>query len=196
MKIISAITIAMMLSVGVSSAAEVKEKGGYAGAAIGSAKYDNDKIDRFESQGVSTEKTYTGFQLWGGYKFSKHFALEGRASALGNYKIRYQDGEASARYGSLSAHAVGIIPFGDSGWDVYGQAGLGLITQSAKTNAGTSGDDSYLGGAAGLGVRWTFMPQLTVSAGVDVWFWEDSFVDDTKTDASVLMSRLGLQYNF
>jgi len=187
MRFIAATIAVLMLTTGLASAVEVKEKGAYMGAALGSTEYDQDNL----VTGPNVDEKDGGFQLWGGYKFFKWFAVEGRASYLGEYTF----GPVKSEYTALTGHAVFILPFGQSGWDIYGQLGLGLVNQNVS-GLGASGDDTGSTGTAGLVVRWTPAPAWTISLGVDAWAWELETISGSKVDASVAMGRLGLQYNF
>jgi hypothetical protein len=55
--------------------------------------------------------------------FLPYFALEGRYVDLGTFTVNTLDIDVTA----TSIHAVGIVPFGESGWELFGQLGLGVV---------------------------------------------------------------------
>ena len=74
----------------------------------------------------------------------------------------------------MSVHAVGYIPFGSSGWELFGQLGLGRL--NIDTNC--CGDEDETVGSAGIGVRWYPITNLGLSLQVDAYAWEDDSFED------------------
>ena len=66
-------------------------------------------------------------------------------------------------------HAVGIIPFGKSGWEMFGQLGIG----SAQVDTDCCGDDNQTVGSAGIGVRFFPTPHLGISLQTDAYAYEE-----------------------
>ena len=180
-----------------------------------------------------------GYQVYGGYRFTRFFALEGRLTSLGSFRrdlrtdgnvnVRItgdsvvnvpfvQTGRASYHFTAITINALGIYPFGGSGFDIYGQLGAGAvradvnIDQQITATGGGDGEttidsdpygDSQLTVrptlTAGLGFRYTpaKLSAMTVVVGFDgYWFrLRDDVLEDDFNQA-VYMPKLGLQYNF
>ncbi len=92
---------------GFATAEESKSSGGYIGGAFGVTIFDDGGF----FAGLNLDDQDKSLQVNGGYKILKHFAVEARYVDLGTYSVQGVDLEATA----TSVHAIGIIPFGDSG---------------------------------------------------------------------------------
>ncbi len=153
---------AAVLLLGTAQAAEPLERGGYFGGGGGTSVFDDDG-----ASGGFLDDTDTGLMLFGGYKFLKYLSVEGRYANFGSF-----DGlDVSA----LSVHAVGIVPFGTSGWEFFGQLGLG----SLKLEFDGIGDDDYSAVAGGIGVRFSPTPNFAVGIQTDVYVFEDDDLGPT-----------------
>lgn len=142
-------------------AVESKANGGYIGGGAGMSVFEDDGA----FDGFSFDDTDTALMIFGGYKFGKYFALEGRYTDYGSFSVIGIGFDVSA----LSVHAVGSIPFGTSGWELFGQLGFGQVSLDL---AGDSTDESAFG--MGIGIRYSFSERLSVAAQTDVFAWEDS----------------------
>ena len=95
---------------------------------------------------------------------------------------------------------MGILPFGASGFEIYGHFGAGMISRKTN-NAFPVPEDNENGtvGTAGLGLRFTNSSSnaLTFTAGYDTYLFQaaDSY-SGRNYDQSITMTKLGLQYNF
>ena len=219
-KTISTIAISSLLATGVY-AEPLKERGGYIGAAYGATSFEDDgfydSYDDFSgSFNADLDKDGQAWQIYGGYRFMKHFAVEGRYTGFGDYTadldgfIKLEDigdfrGEDKVEFSSLTAHALGILPFGQSGFDIYGQLGLGAMvydrTTSVSIDEGSgreTDEDGALTWSVGLGVRYTppKLQQLTVQLAYDAYFFKVEDEIDEEYNMSLSMAKLGLQYNF
>ena len=85
---------------------------------------------------------------------------------------------------------MGFIPFGESGWELFGQIGVAQIKQSVSFG---SEDDSA--GTAGIGVRWHINPKIAVAAQIDAYVWQNDFIG-SEYDLSVGAEMLSFQVNF
>ncbi len=174
---------------GSAIAAEQQARGFYVGGMAGVTNFDDDGLFngyKFDDSGV-------GYAAFGGYKFFRYLSVEGRISYLGSYSItdpffgQKEDFDATA----LSAHVVGIIPFGKSGWEMFGQLGIG----SLKLDADCCGDDNQTVGSAGLGVRFYPSPHLGISLQTDAYAFEEDAYYGTY-DIGIVATQLGIQYIF
>ncbi len=169
----------------VSSAAfaePAKERGAYIGAGFASTMFD----DGGAFAGSDLDDSDAGLGVFGGYKFLKHFAVEARYNNFGTFTIEGFGLDVS----SLSVHAVGIIPFGDSGWELFGQLGLGTVNFELD---GFSEDESV--GSAGLGVRYSWSRKFAVAAQLDAYAYEDTSLG-ASYDVGVMSTMISFQYIF
>ena len=113
----------MIALCGAANAAEPKAKGVYLGAGAGTSLFDDDGA----IGGVFNDQDKS-LQTFGGYKFFKYLSIEARYADFGSFS----DGVDSLETTSASANVVGIIPFGTSGWELFGQLGLGQIDIAAS----------------------------------------------------------------
>ena len=175
-----------LLLANTSFAGVLNEKGAYMGLALGQSKFNDDNQYGFN---LADDKD-SSFMLYGGYRFFKWFSVEGRLANLGEFKVD-NSGLVKIDYGVLTANAVFILPFGTSGWEIYGQVGAGIVAR--ETNFGI-GDDE--GGVAtmGGGVRFTPIKNLSLALQFDGYGWEEDGTRDY--DTSIGTSQLVVQYNF
>ena len=191
MKATAGVLMAFLLISAGASADAVNKRGAYMGGALGVTDLDDDGA----FDGLDFDNSDAGVQIWGGYRFLRWFAVEGEVAYLGNFTVSADGFEsANAEAYALTANAVFILPFGQSSWDIYGQLGLGGLAYSIDGPDG-SDDGSQGVGTAGVGVRWTPTPTMTLSLGVDAYAWQEDGYYETY-DPSITISKLGLQYNF
>ena len=170
---------------GIATAAESKNSGGYIGGALGVTVFDDGGF----FAGLGLDDQDSSMQIHGGYKILKHFAVEARYVDLGSYSVQ---GLGLALEGTVtSVHAIGIIPFGDSGWELFGQLGLGTLDIEA-TGAPGFDEDVFAGG---IGVRYSATRNFSLAVQTDVYVWEE---DSTGFiyDMSVGGTQLAVQFIF
>jgi len=183
MKQVILIIFALLLTTSAASARDVIDKGAYLGGSVGVTNFDDDSI----FDGLDFDDSDTSFEVYGGYKFMKYFAVEARLMSLGSYQVEFIDVDSWA----VSIHAVGIIPLGQSNWDLFGQLGLGRI----NLDAGNIGDDDGNVASAGIGIRFTPTKSVSISLALDGYAWEaDAF--GQSFDVSISTTKLAVQYNF
>jgi hypothetical protein len=170
-------------------AAEQAARGFYAGGLVGATSFEDDGL----FNGLKFDDSGVGYAVFGGYKFFRYLAVEARLSYLGSYSVKdpyygqNEDFDASA----ISAHVVGIIPFGKSGWELFGQLGIG----SVKFDANCCGDDNQTVGSAGIGVRFYPTPHLGISLQTDAFAYEEDTYYKSY-DLGIAETQLGIQYIF
>lgn len=112
-----------------------------------------------------------------GYRFNPNFAVEGE----GSIGIDDDDGaELDAAYG---AYAVGIVPIGSSGFDVFGRAGYNHF----DVDGGVFPDIEESGFSYGAGLGWRITPSIGLRAD-----WTRTEVDPGDVDSV----SLGAVVNF
>ena len=177
--------LALLGFCGFAVAEESKASGGYVGGAFGFTVFD----DGGAFAGLGLDDSDTSLQISGGYKILKHLAVEARYVDLGSYPIQALGANLDAT--AMSVHAVGIIPFGDSGWELFGQLGLGSLT--VKASGFTDIDEDVFAG--GVGVRFSPTENFSFAVQTDVYVWEDDssgFI----YDMSVGSTQVSAQYIF
>ena len=176
------LTTLLVLSWGVADAAAPAEKGAYIGGGFGITTLEDDGL----FNGLTFDDEDSGFGIFGGYKFFKHLAVEARYSDFGTFTVEGLGIDASV----TSVHVVGIIPFADSGWELFGQLGLGTVDISIP---GDSSSETV--GAAGLGVRYSFGENLSVGLQTDAYAYEE--VDfGTTYDVGVVQTAITISLSF
>lgn len=176
-----AIAMVFLAMASAASAEAPKERGVFVGLAGGSAVFDDDGAIGYY------DDTDTAVQGYIGYKFFRHFGIEARLVNFGSYS----DGFDSLDLSSVSAHVVGYIPFGNSGWELSGQIGYAQIDQEVTGWY----SESELAGSAGIAIRWHITPSFAIGAQVDAYVWENSDIG-SGYDLSVATNLLSIQFNF
>jgi hypothetical protein len=172
-------SIVLLAVFGTAIAEPSKEKGFYLVAAGGQSVYDEG--GSFGNFGDDTDNSR---HFAAGYKFLRYFAVEARFADFGTFETGFQDFDVDAR----SIHAVGIVPFGQSGWEFFGQLGFGTVSRDFP--ALESFDDSAMAG--GIGFRWYPMPQLAIAVQTDVYVWDDN----NDWESSVGSNQFSIQFIF
>ena len=181
MKNILVVLVILAVS-GVAFADPAKERGAYIGAGFAGTTFDDDG----DFSGLDFDDSDSGLAVFGGYKFLKHFAVEARYNDFGTFTLEGFGIDVS----SLSVHAVGIIPLGDNGWELFGQLGLGTVDFDLD---GESEDESV--GSAGLGVRFSWSSNFAIAAQLDAYAYEDTSLGDSY-DVGVTSAMISFQYIF
>jgi hypothetical protein len=193
MKFKALIIFIFLLASGVVAAQGVKEKGGYIGGAFGVTEFDDDGL--FDGSGVVVDDKDSSIQLYGGYKFLKYFALEGRLMDLGSYTFSDQfnpSANITVDTIAVTVNAVGILPLGSTLWELFGQLGFGQINFEATG----LGDEDETVGSAGIGVRVTPTEHFSIALQVDAYAWEDDSFAGQTFDMSIATTQVAFQYNF
>lgn len=176
------VTTLLVSSWCVADAAAPAEKGAYIGGAFGMTTLEDDGL----FNGLTVDDSDSGFGIFGGYKFFKHLAVEGRYTDFGTFTVEGLGIDASV----VSVHVVGIIPFADSGWELFGQLGLGTVDISIP---GDSSSESV--GSAGIGVRYSFSENLSLGVQTDAYAYEE--VDfGTTYDIGVVQTAITIRLSF
>jgi OOP family OmpA-OmpF porin len=180
------IAIMLMLSLcwGVVDAAAPKDKGAFVGGNLGVTVFEDDGL----FNGLALDDSDSGFGVFGGYKFLKYFSVEARYTDFGTFTVEDFGIDVSV----LSVHAVGIIPFGTSGWELFGQLGLG----SADINVlGESTSETV--GSAGIGVRYSFLENFSLGIGTNAYAYEETEpFFGTTYDLGVVITAISFEFRF
>jgi OOP family OmpA-OmpF porin len=159
---------------GVSSAQAAGDAGWYGGASLGRSveQLGGGAIDAtLARQGLAASSSLdhhgTSYNLFAGYEFTPHFAVEGGYVHLGKFNFSSAvaapaAATVSGRYeaNGVDAAAVGILPFADK-WSVFGKAGL--LYAKTSLEAGSSG-----AAAVSSAHHWSTGPLLGAGVGYDL----------------------------
>lgn len=173
------VVVALLTACGTAGAEPSKENGFYLVAAGGRSIYDESG-----TIGNFGDDTDSSRHFAAGYKFLKYFAVEARFADFGSFDTGFDNFDVDAR----SIHAVGIVPFGPSGWEFFGQLGLGTVKRDFP--GFDNADDTAMAG--GIGFRWYPMPQLAIAVQTDVYVWDDN----NDWESSVGANQLSVQFIF
>lgn len=180
--------LAMLLVSTAACAVEPQNRGFYVGGLVGVTSFDDDGL----FNGLNLDDSGVGYGIFGGYKFFKYLAVEARLSGLGSYSVSGPyGGKQDFNVSVISAHVVGMIPFGQSGWELFGQLGIG----SAKFNTDCCGDNNETVGSAGIGVRFYPTSRLGISLQTDAYAYQEDAYNRTY-DLGVVATQLGVSYIF
>ena len=177
---------ALLFASAAAVAAEPPSRGFYLGGNVGVATFDDDGM----FAGLQFDDSGTSYGVYGGYKILKYLAVEARLSNQGTYRIGsgslHEDLDATA----YSAHVVGIVPFGTSGWELLGQLGIGNV----KLDSNCCGSDDTSAASVGIGVRYYPTPHLGIAIATDAYAWEEN--SDGNRDVGVAATQLFVHYLF
>jgi OOP family OmpA-OmpF porin len=186
MKRSATVLFALLFAGAAAVAAEPPSRGFYLGGNVGVATLDDDGM----FAGLQFDDSGTSYGVYGGYKILKYLAVEARFSNQGSYSIGgggLQDDLDATAY---SAHIVGIVPFGTSGWELFGELGIGNV----KLDSECCGSDDSSAASAGIGVRYYPTPHLGIAIQTDAYAWEES-VNGTR-DVGIAATQLAVHYLF
>jgi OOP family OmpA-OmpF porin len=174
-------------------AAEQKARGFYIGGSAGVTSLEDDGFIT-EDGNFTFDDSDTAVTLFGGYKILKYLAVEARYSNLGSYTVTGTSfpEQFDIDVTSLSAHVVGIIPFGASGWELFGQLGLSQL----NFDVSGSGDEDETAGSAGIGVRFYPTTNLGISLQTDAYAYEQDGIGGRTYDIGVVATQIGINYIF
>jgi len=190
---LAGIFIALTLALTGVANAEIKEKGGYIGGSLGYGGYKDGNFD-----GYAKDRDAVYYGIYGGYKFMKYFALEGRITNMGEYDLQEPgDGpESKIRYDALTINGVGILPLGSSNWELMGQLGIGNGRYKVTGEEYADGNETIY--SIGAGVRWTPTPGFTTQFSLDGYKirLREGTLPEESFSTKLGEARLAFQWNF
>jgi len=129
----------------------------YVGGAVGQSSAD---VQDPGVAGVDVDDSDTGFKVFGGYSFMRHFAVEGGYVDVGETSVETTipvPTSISAQADGFTVEAVGILPIGQR-FDVFAKYGFFLwdseATVSQQGFGSVSGSDDGNDPTYGLGFGW------------------------------------------
>jgi|SRR5664280_109577 len=193
---------------------ETDPSGSYLGGTVGwlrAGEMNRGAINEaLQGQGLAVRTTgvdvrATGWKLFAGYRFDRHWAVEGGYTFLGRYGFQGQvivdPGTVQARFRAddWNAFAVGVLPLGER-FEIFGKAGAGFWRTRLETSGTFSGrgaqpvNASGTGPIAGLGARLQFTEALSARLEFERFFHVGDAARSGRSDID--FGSVGLQYRF
>lgn len=180
-KAVSAIALA---STAIAAQAQMADRGFYLGGSVGGAKYNSfnelcrditGALPGFEiDASCDSDETVPGGKLYGGWRWNRHFAVEGGFASLGaaegNTIIFGRDVSGEISVDALFIELVGSVPLGER-VRLFGKLGVAAIDTNLKTEVfpvpadiavpqGTSFSKSFTEPVLGTGLEFGFTEKL------------------------------------
>ena len=161
---------AVLVLSGLFAVSQASAQGFYIGGSVGQSDMDDGNTTGLITSG-SVDGSDTGYKIFGGYEFNKHFGLElayvdlGKASYSGTFFGAPVTGGTVETWG-LNFSAVGTLPLG-SNFALFGK--VGFFTWESKASDVTggvpfSGKDDGTDVSYGLGASYNFTKNFGIRA--------------------------------
>lgn len=193
-----------------SATAAAQDSGWYLGGSLGlsQADIDKDRITRaLLGAGLTTtsfdeDGSESGYKLFGGYQFNRHFALEGGYFDLGEFGFTATTSPPGTLSGSTAVRGFNLDPVGlwrlSERLSLLGRVGLSHVeTDSAYGGSGAvtaprGGDDRATDYKVGLGLQYDPAPVWGVRVEAERFRINDAVGNDGDVD----FFSVGLVYRF
>ena len=140
----------------------------------------------------------SGDQALASHRLLKYLVVEARIGSVGEYRAEDGFDPIQAEFATYTGNAIGVLPFGESGFELFGQLGAGLVANRMDSTFATD-DASSPVGTFGMGIRYTKSASspLSLIAGYDAYHFQASG-NDIEPDSELLVSKtsVGLLYDF
>jgi hypothetical protein len=173
------LVLVLIAAAGTAVAEPAKGKGFYLVGAAGRSIFDEGSS--FFNFGDDEDRS---LKFAAGYKFIRFLSVEARYADMGSFSVGFQDFDVSTR----SIHVVGIAPFGQSGWEFFGNLGIGKVNLDILGDF--NADESTVAG--GFGFRWYPTPKFAIGIQTDAYVWDEN----NDWSSSVGATQLSLQVIF
>lgn len=151
----------LLAALALAGAASAQAADWYVGGAVGRSDY---KVDT--TGATASDKTDTGYKLFGGARLSPNLAVEGGFADLGKATAAQGAASGSLKLSALYLDAVGILPLNPQ-WDLYGRLGLSSskLKVSGNINGATGSDsDRSVQAHVGFGGQYNLSKAVAVRA--------------------------------
>lgn len=171
--------------------AEAPPKPYYIGGGVGQSKAD-DFCD-----GISScDDTDTAWKLFGGYRFTKYFAIEAGYVDFGEFTGEVFGVDVKAEVTGFTAHMVGTLPLHDR-FSLIARLGTIYSDVDVKASGGgisASGDDQSFAFAGGVGAEVNFTDQLSLRAEYELF--KDLGDDSDTGESEVYLASASVVFRF
>jgi hypothetical protein len=136
-------------------------------------------------------------QALASHRLLKHFAVEARIDSVGEYKLEDSFDALQTQFATYTGNAIGILPFGDSGVELFGHVGAGWVADRMD-RAFAAQESSSAVGTFGMGLRYVGSKSspLSLIAGYDTYHFQSADKQVGRADLLLSKASLGLQYDF
>ena len=178
---------AAVMAVSAPAVAQQSDAGWYIGGSYGMSTFD---LDTTGITNPSVDDGDSGFKIFGGFQFTKHWGAEvgyvdfGKAGIRGSVIGIPFTGDLGITAFTLAG--TGTLPLGEN-FALLGKVGLAQWNADVSVSGAGSTSDSGSDMFYGIGARYSFNKNLSVQAEYEVL---DMDVD------SVTMMSIGLRYKF
>lgn len=200
---------ALALASGGVLAQAAPERGWYGGIAAGRSQLDFGAtfVLAFGATTTSQDDRDSGYKVYGGYRFGRHFALEGGYSDFGSFSSRRDVTAPIAGSGTVNLQSsgvhfdmVGIVPVGQR-VALFGKLGfIRTVTTTRTANTGSvvvfaPGEerDINFSPRIGAGAEFWLTPKLALRLEYEDQNLDFEFFNESK---SVQLISLGLTFRF
>jgi len=166
-----------LVSAAALAAFSAHAEGPYAGASLGSARYQGSDIG-----GLSTDKSGTGGKIYGGYGITPNIAVEAGYADIGKASSAAADVKAHGVYADL----VGTVPIAQS-FSAIGR--VGAFNGRSTVSGGAS--ETSTNPKVGLGVQYDFNKQAGIRGEWERYRYK-AFGEKVDSD----LYSVGLNYKF
>lgn len=164
------IPLALLLLLGGAQAAEpAAHTGPYLGGGLGLSGF---RIDAQAIPATHSDRSGTGFKLYGGWRFTEHLGVEAGYAHLGRFSQEAGgSGAATVRKGTARAFygaVTGRLPLGER-FALHGRVGLaaGRVSGSGAWPAATSPEGRKNGVMFGVGAEYGLAPGMALTVDMD-----------------------------
>ncbi|HET9736297.1 MAG TPA: outer membrane beta-barrel protein [Burkholderiales bacterium] len=174
---------AALLAISAPAIAQQSDAGWYIGGSYGISNIDVDTA----GTGFGVDGDDTGFKIFGGFQFNKHWGAEVGYLDAGKASVTGPGGSADLSVTALTLAGTGTLPLNES-FSLLGKVGLWMWdTGCSGAVCVSSYDDSSTDLFYGVGARFNFNRNWSMQVE-----WEQF---ETSADA-VTLTSLGVRYKF
>ena len=180
---VASLAFASSLAAAAPAVAQQSEAGWYIGGSYGMTNIDVDT----SGTGFRADGDDTGFKIFGGFQFSKHWGAEVGYLDAGKASVTGPGGSADLSVTAITFAGTGTLPLNEN-FSLLGKVGLWMWDtgcNGAICVSGASDSDTDL--FYGLGVRYNFNRNWAIQAE-----WEQF---ETSVD-SVTLTSIGVRFTF
>jgi len=175
---------AAVLAISAPAAAQQSDAGWYIGGSYGMTTFD---IDTAGITNPSVDDSDSGFKIFGGFQFSKHWGAEVGYLDAGKASVTGPGGNADLSVTAITFAGTGTLPLNES-FSLLGKVGLWMWdTGCSGAICVSSASDSDTDLFYGIGARYNINKNWGVQAE-----WEQF---ETSAD-SVTLTSIGVRYKF
>lgn len=177
--LLAVILPAAFLAISAPAVAQQSDAGWYIGGSYGMTTFDLSGVPA----GVSVDDSDSGFKIFGGFQFTKHWGAEVGYVDFGKVSVSGAGASGDLGVTAMTLAGTGTLPLGQN-FALLGKVGMAMWdAEGSGSVVGNDGNDMFYG----FGARYSFNKNMSVQAEYEVLDAEDD---------SVNMISIGLHYKF